>query len=177
MLNSLTCPFTSISFLTNCRRHFYNFFIQINELPKPSFMQQTLEELSIGTFENVITVSFVPKVYWILNKRIISFLLFRKWIDLQLVYQSSTLTWFIRYIYYWNLQFLNNALGHSGPWPISAILFRPLGFIASKTLNYLAFQSFNFEHTWWRLFQKRVVHTKLDTLYLRFYYSWNKTLW
>ena len=43
------------------------------------------------------------------------------------------------------------------------ILCRPLiGFIASNTLNYLAFQSFDFEHTWWRLFQKRVVRTKLD---------------
>ena len=25
------------------------------------------------------------------------------------------------------------------------------GFISTKTLNYLAFQSFDFEHTWWRL--------------------------
>jgi len=29
---------------------------------------------------------------------------------------------------------------------IFAILFRPFGFIAPKTLNYLAFQSFDFEH-------------------------------
>jgi len=36
------------------------------------------------------------------------------------------------------------------------------GFIASKTLNYLAFQTFDFEHTWWRLFQKRVVRTKFE---------------
>jgi hypothetical protein len=34
--------------------------------------------------------------------------------------------------------------------------------IALKTLNYLAFQSFDFEHTWWRLFQKCVVHIKFD---------------
>jgi len=27
---------------------------------------------------------------------------------------------------------------------------------------YLAFQSFDFERTWWRLFQKRVVRTKFD---------------
>jgi len=26
-------------------------------------------------------------------------------------------------------------------------------------LNYLAFQSFDFERTWWRLFQKHIVHT------------------
>ena len=31
----------------------------------------------------------------------------------------------------------------------------------SCTLNYLAFQSFDIEHTWWRLFLKRVLHTKL----------------
>ena len=29
-------------------------------------------------------------------------------------------------------------------------------------LNYLAFQSLDFERTWWKLFQKRVVRTKLD---------------
>ena len=32
--------------------------------------------------------------------------------------------------------------------PILAILFRPYGFIAPKALNYLAFQSFDFECTW-----------------------------
>ena len=37
-----------------------------------------------------------------------------------------------------------------------------LWFIAPKTLNYLAFQSFHIEHTWWRLFKKRVLRTKLD---------------
>jgi len=31
----------------------------------------------------------------------------------------------------------------------------PFGCIAPKTLIYLAFQSFDFERTWWRLFQKR----------------------
>jgi hypothetical protein len=29
-------------------------------------------------------------------------------------------------------------------------------------LNYLAFQSFAYERIWWRLFQKCIVHTKLD---------------
>ena len=33
---------------------------------------------------------------------------------------------------------------------------------------YLAFQSFNHERTWWRLFQKRVVHTKFD-IYVDFF--------
>jgi hypothetical protein len=37
----------------------------------------------------------------------------------------------------------------------------PIGFIASKTKMFLAFQSFNFEHTWW-LFHKYAVSTKSD---------------
>jgi hypothetical protein len=41
---------------------------------------------------------------------------------------------------------------------ILAILFT-LYFIAPKTLNHLAFQSFEFERTWCMLFQERVVHT------------------
>jgi len=45
---------------------------------------------------------------------------------------------------------------------IFAIVLRPFDFIAPKTINYLAFQSFHFERTWWRLFQKRVVCTKFD---------------
>jgi len=36
------------------------------------------------------------------------------------------------------------------------------GFIASKTLNFLVFQSFDFVRTWLRLFQKRVMCTKFD---------------
>ena len=44
-----------------------------------------------------------------------------------------------------------------------AFLLRSFGFPAPKRLlSYLAFQSFDFEGTWWRLFQKRVVRTKLD---------------
>jgi len=46
--------------------------------------------------------------------------------------------------------------------PILAILFKPFSFIAPKTLNYLAFQSFDIERTWWRLFQERVMRTKFD---------------
>jgi hypothetical protein len=33
------------------------------------------------------------------------------------------------------------------------------GFIVSKFLNYLGFQSFNFERSWWRVFQKDVERT------------------
>ena len=72
------------------------------------------------------------------------------------VVSASALTWFIRYIYYWNLQFLNNV-------NINAyVTLDDLGFISPKTLNYLAFQSFDFERTWWRLFQKRVERTRFD---------------
>jgi len=46
----------------------------------------------------------------------------------------------------------------------------PFGFIVPKhVLHYLSSQSFGFEHTRWRLFQKRVVCTKLD-IYGCFYY-------
>ena len=38
----------------------------------------------------------------------------------------------------------------------------PFDFIALKSLNYLAFQSFDIDRTWWWLFQKRVVRTKFD---------------
>ena len=40
--------------------------------------------------------------------------------------------------------------------------YKHVGFIARKTLNYLNFQSFDFERTWWRLFQKLIVCIKLD---------------
>jgi len=43
-----------------------------------------------------------------------------------------------------------------------SILFRPFGFLAPKDLNYLALHSFDLECTWWRLFQRHVVHTKFD---------------
>ena len=42
-----------------------------------------------------------------------------------------------------------------------SFLFKPFCFIAPKTY-YLAYQSFDFERTWWRLFLKPVVRTKFD---------------
>ena len=85
---------------------------------------------------------------------------------------ASALTWFIRYIYYWNLQFLNNVIINK-----TEVLLPQIGDLISRfclsrldplvlllpiTLNYLAFQSFDFQCTWWRLFQKRVMRTKFD---------------
>ena len=37
-----------------------------------------------------------------------------------------------------------------------------LVYILQRLLNYLAFQSLDYELTWRKLFQKRVIHTKLD---------------
>ena len=44
------------------------------------------------------------------------------------------------------------TLMYMWPKPILAILLRLFVFIAPKTLNYMGFQSFDFERTWWRLF-------------------------
>ena len=71
------------------------------------------------------------------------------------VVSASALTWYIRYIYYWKLQFLNNVIINK-----TKVLLPQ----AHVTLAdyYWAFQSFDFVRTWWRLFQKRVVGTKFD---------------
>jgi len=47
----------------------------------------------------------------------------------------------------------------------SSFIFReikPFGFLLPELLNYFAFQSLDFERTWWKLFQKRVMLTKFD---------------
>jgi len=63
---------------------------------------------------------------------------------------------------------------------------RPFGLLAPKTLNYLAFQSLDFERTWWRLLQKRVVCTKFDIYvfitekqwhYFDIFRKWQKYNW
>ena len=54
-------------------------------------------------------------------------------------------------------QMLNQYPKNTNSWLV--ILFMPLGFIAIKTFNYLAF---DFERTWWKLLQERVVRTKFD---------------
>jgi hypothetical protein len=44
---------------------------------------------------------------------------------------------------------------------------------APKTSNNLDFQPFDFKCTWWRLFQKRVVHTKFDIYSFLYIYIYN----
>ena len=46
---------------------------------------------------------------------------------------------------------------------VFAIVLRPFAFIAPKIINYLAFQSFDFDRTCWTFLQK---HTKFDTFLL-----------
>ena len=56
------------------------------------------------------------------------------------------------------------------------IRFSPFGFIAPKTLNYLSFQSLDFECTWWKLSQKRVVCTKFDIHVFLIFLLWKGPL-
>ena len=54
----------------------------------------------------------------------------------------------------------------------------PFGFIAPKTLNYLAFQVFDFERTWWRLFWAylmKVILSIPDEGY--FEHTWWRLFW
>ena len=65
------------------------------------------------------------------------------------VVSASTLTWFIRYIYYWNLQFLNNVhyqdygqsasgIGNCSQFWLSCLV--PLVYFLSKNIKLLGFQ-------------------------------------
>ena len=65
------------------------------------------------------------------------------WIPVAPCSTSGNMAWAVPIYYFW------------------AILFGPFGLIAPKTLNWLAIQSFYFENSWWRLFQKRVARTQL----------------
>ena len=71
-------------------------------------------------------------------------------------------------IYYWNLQFFNNVIINKTKvlLPQAYVTLADFAYpvlrpSAPKTFNYLSFQSSDFEHTWWRLFQKHVMHTIL----------------
>ena len=44
--------------------------------------------------------------------------------------------------------------------------FGPMVFLLPKFLHYLAFKSFDYERSWWQLFQKHVVRIKLDVYVL-----------
>ena len=71
------------------------------------------------------------------------------------VVSASALPRFIRYIYYWNLHFLNNVIINK-----TKVLL-PQAYVTLADY-YLTFQSFDFVRTRWGLLQKRVVCTKFD---------------
>ena len=73
------------------------------------------------------------------------------------VYSVAAVTCFIRYIQIWNLQFVNNVCIIK-----TKISFHQTFRLFQNFLNYLAFQPFDCERTWWRLFQKRVARTNFD---------------
>lgn len=47
---------------------FFAFFIQINELPKPSCIHKTLRELRIGTYDNIETANEETSIITALHK-------------------------------------------------------------------------------------------------------------
>ena len=59
-----------------------------------------------------------------------------------------------------------SSLRHSWHLPILAITFGSFGLIAPKTLNYLAFQSFDFKRTWWSLFRYTLYALNLISTFL-----------
>jgi hypothetical protein len=82
-------------------------------------------------------------------------------IKMKKVVSVSALKWIVRYIYYWNLHFLNNIIiiKTNAILP-QTILFAPRDF----KWNYLPSYFFEFEHSSWWLFRKQVTCTKWDTL-------------
>ena len=69
----------------------------------------------------------------------------------------SAVTWFIRYIYCWNLKFLYDAIIIKTKvlllQTILAIPVRPFGFLVPKDYWSISFPIFRLWGTWWRLFQ------------------------
>ena len=76
-------------------------------------------------------------------------------------------------VFHWDLYNSNNVHIYVNLWVFSEaiklswnkilyinILSKKI-YCANRSINYLAFQSFDYEHFWWRLFQKCVMHTKL----------------
>ena len=72
------------------------------------------------------------------------------------------------YIYYQNVQILHDAIIIKTKFllPQSYMTLPnfcyPVLLLPKSFKLYLAFQSFDFEHNWWRLFQKRILSTKLE---------------
>ena len=58
-----------------------------------------------------------------------------------------------------------------------SILFRPFGFIAPKTLIYLAFKSFDFERTWWMLLHTWWMLLRTWLMLLRTWWMLLRTWW
>ena len=94
----------------------------------------------------------------------------------RLVVSFTALTWFIRYIYYWNLQFLANvtyqisSLRHIRYSPILDILFRPFGFLPPNTFKLFGVTILQFLAYLMKVIPKR----------RRAYYIWylrDKNLW
>lgn len=50
-------------FLSRSSLHAYVLSTQISEMPKPAFLSQTLEELNIGTFDNIAVVHADTPLY------------------------------------------------------------------------------------------------------------------
>jgi hypothetical protein len=85
------------------------------------------------------------------------------WCIIGSVIRVSALTWFIRYIYYWN--FSSNAIliKTNFNFDQTAIMFRSFGVVAPKELwiIWLPYIS-GCECTWRRLFQKGIIYIKVD---------------
>lgn len=54
--------------LTNLNFLNFNLNFQINELPKPSYMQKTLRELKIGSYDNIETATEETSIITALHK-------------------------------------------------------------------------------------------------------------
>ena len=127
-------------------------------------------------FENI----FIPNLKRSLNvsrirhklKELGKYLVLDPEVMIHPVVSVSALTRFIRCIYFWNLQFLNNLIiiKAKDPLPQAYMTLSDFGcpgwslwyYCSQECWDYLVYQSFDFEHTWWRWIQRRVVCAKFD---------------
>jgi hypothetical protein len=98
------------------------------------------------------------------------------WAMFQL-YHGENIFFYFKSLYHCDLSLSKRSdfFAHIWHWPILAILLRPFGFIVPEILYYLVLQSFDFECIWWKLFQTRVVRTKLY-IYVFFKTTYNFNL-